>query len=272
MNVDGSDQHQLVSMPEYDSSAAASWSPDSTKIAFHAMRRAQGETWQQSHIFVVNASGGTPIDLGPGALPSWSPDGKRLAYTDYRTNSAWIMSPEGSGKQMLGQGILGVCWSPRGDEVAFPENRSYGGFLNVHNLKNNTNRMLLEHKYLNIQGGFAWSPDGSQVCFLGYLPPETPGSQPRGEIALVSAAGVAKGFKVLLTDKDSGSQLLSGLTWDKNGKHVLTTLKRNGGSWQLYLIDVEGKMPPQAVPGQDPQAAYGPPAWSPDGKKIVFIR
>jgi hypothetical protein len=104
------------------------------------------------------------------------------------------------------------------------------------------------------------------------MPPEIPGAPPRGEIGLVHAEGAAKGFKVLLTENDSGLTLLSGLSWSKVDQRILTTLKRGSSSWQLYFIDPEGRMPPQSVPGQDPQADYGPPALSPDEKRIVFVR
>ena len=39
---------------------------------------------------------------------------------------------------------------------------------------------------------------------------------------------------------------------------------------QLYCIDPEGKVPPQKLAGQDAAQSNFIPAWSPDGKTIVY--
>ena len=39
---------------------------------------------------------------------------------------------------------------------------------------------------------------------------------------------------------------------------------------QLYLLDPEGKTPPQKLAGQDPTRNNLGMYWSPDGKRIVF--
>ena len=65
------------------------WSPSGEFIAFTSA--AQGEP----HVFYVFALGqSSPIDLGPGSSPSWSPDSKSLAYIlrVFPDDNIWITS------------------------------------------------------------------------------------------------------------------------------------------------------------------------------------
>ena len=94
INGDGSNLRKLVAMPDYTSIGSPDWSRDGTRIAFDAWRSSIGETYVDGHVFVVNADGGKPIDLGPGAMPSWSPDGKRIVFCQYSPNQGvWITAP-----------------------------------------------------------------------------------------------------------------------------------------------------------------------------------
>ncbi len=59
------------------------WSPSGEFVAFTSW--ATGD----SHLFVVYAEGaGTPVDLGPGSAPNWSPDSLEIAYV--RDDNVWI--------------------------------------------------------------------------------------------------------------------------------------------------------------------------------------
>jgi dipeptidyl aminopeptidase/acylaminoacyl peptidase len=70
------------------------WSPSGEFIAFTSA--ASGN----AHIYVVYAVGaGTPLDLGPGGQPNWSPDSTRLAYV--REDNIWLTDIEGTSQQPL---------------------------------------------------------------------------------------------------------------------------------------------------------------------------
>jgi Tol biopolymer transport system component len=72
VNVDGSALTRLTNRDGFDGYAA--WSPDGSQIAFNS----------GFQIYVVNADGSAPRQIGVGAKPAWSPDGLQIAFEDTR--------------------------------------------------------------------------------------------------------------------------------------------------------------------------------------------
>ena len=82
-------------------------------------------------IYVMNADGSevtrlTDSDIG-GAHPTWSPDGRRIAFVSYRHGQIYVMNADGSEVTRLTDddfgGVDAPAWSPDGRHIAF---HSYG--------------------------------------------------------------------------------------------------------------------------------------------------
>jgi TolB protein len=90
MDADGKHARKLV-----DEAVEPDWSPDGTRIALASYRDRVGQTCfhecsPNSELYVVDADGGhlrrLTTSLANEASPTWSPDGKRIAFVSDRSN------------------------------------------------------------------------------------------------------------------------------------------------------------------------------------------
>jgi dipeptidyl aminopeptidase/acylaminoacyl peptidase len=87
------------------------WSPDGTKILFNSDRGPTG-------IWVMDADGSNPVFLAAGGGAVWSPDGRKIAYTN-SPDGIYVMNADGTNQVALGVFGYDLAWSPDGDKIAF---------------------------------------------------------------------------------------------------------------------------------------------------------
>ena len=112
----------------------------------------------------------TPSDPGAGSTfdstPSWSPDGKRIAFA--RKGAIFVMAADGSGQRRLTHPTRSElhsdpAWSADGKQIVFERN-----YQSIYVMGADGSR---QRRLTTIPGRSpAWSPDGKQIAFAASIP------------------------------------------------------------------------------------------------------
>ncbi len=109
----------------------AQLSPDGQQIVYTITRYSMEANKGVSNIYIVSTGGGEPVELTGNATndfsPSWTPDGKRIAFMSTRSGTAqvWEMNHDGTGVSQITNipdGINSYMYSPTGDNILYTKN------------------------------------------------------------------------------------------------------------------------------------------------------
>jgi Tol biopolymer transport system component len=259
MNADGTDIKTLVDMPGYYWEGSPFWSHDGKRIAFDAT---VDERFEHDHIFVVDAEGGEPHDLGSGSQPSWSADDKQLCFFTLAGNSddekvgVYVMNADGKARQFLTGGTK-ARWSNDGGRIAYLNRNEGTNTIWVYDIVMGERKPILKDKFVNLMSPPVWSPDGKQICFVAR---RNQGDAP--ELCLMDVDGDGKATTLV---KDQISNVFP--CWSPGDK-ILFAMGDVGQSAQPCWLDPA--KPAAPTPIHCEILNFWDPGYSPDGKRIVF--
>ncbi|HET8652169.1 MAG TPA: hypothetical protein VFM13_06325 [Gaiellaceae bacterium] len=189
MRADGRGKHLLWRSGEVIPWEIA-WSPNGRKLAVIAPgRRVTG-----SGLWVVNADGSGAVRLAGGMQairrPTWSPDGRRIAFTDFAADrrGIWVINATGGELRRLVDSplpwVMDVDWSPVGNRITFAAGHSgWQAHVYVMNTDGSNLRDVTPGRSFDAYEP-DWSPDGRRILFMRWK-----GDEGSSEIYVVNADG-----------------------------------------------------------------------------------
>jgi Tol biopolymer transport system component len=176
------------------------------------------------------------------------------------TGQAYIVNPDGTDRQLIGDNVEAGQWSPDGRRIALTLEDS--GEQAIYNVDTGTMTDLgLSTRYpdLALFCG-VWSPDGSRLACEGFG--QTDGSL-NGIYTVRSSDG---GGLQRVTSDPNGDDCPS--DYSPDGKHLAITRANDTGTW-IDTVKLDGSGMKQITPdATDFDFCTG--SWSPQGNQIVF--
>jgi len=260
MKPDGSDLQLFIALPGKVWHGSPTYSPDGTKVAIDASLEVYGGP--ASHIFVTTVKSPVEMaeDLGVGNCPAWSPDGQKIVFQLMAGNplrakvGVWTMNSDGTDRKWLCEGERGR-WSPDGTRVAVQS--KHEGPESLYIVTPRFRKRILYEDYDRVIGT-SWSPDSSQLAFIGIR-------NDLAELAVVGAKGEKESFSVRWRGKIGWQP-----SWSPDGKQILFWVNDGTGATHLNLIDSTGNAGPKEIAGQRGTFRNSDATWSPDGTRIIF--
>ena len=226
-----------------------------SRIAFVTQGRGSKEIW------MVDSDGENLRRVtGDGAIalsPSWSPDGRRIAYTSFRSGQPFLYERDlqtGADRLLSDRDGINITpsYSPDGRTVAFATTVSGNtqiATIGPEGLRQHTRG----RGYENLSP--TWSPDGRRFAFVSDRlgEPQIYVMAPGGEPRLVSE--YAYGNRGYSTSPD----------WSPMGP-VVAYHTRVSGRMQIAALNVDGGRPRVLTD----RFTNEDPSWAPNGRHLVF--
>ena len=187
--------------------------------------------------------------------PSWSPDGRAVAYTSYVPVPDIFISYLYRGvrenpTKRVGSNFLPV-FSPDGARMAFMSNRDGNPEIYVMNVDGTAVRRITNHPAGDSSP--TWSPTGSQIAF-------TSDRSGTPQIYIVGADGL--NLRRLTNESYADRP-----TWSPAPFNEIAFSARTGGGFDIKIYDLASGMTRQITFGEGTNES---PAYAPNGKHLAF--
>jgi TolB protein len=247
INLDGSGEQRLTNNDVFD--GFGSLSPDGKRIVFDSNRnRLDGEPVNTSGLFVMNADGTDQTFLARGSSPSWSPDGKYVAFH---------ASASGTGAPINNNPGAATV-----DSDIF--------LVDVDDLlEHGTPPRNLTNDPATVDDDPDWSPDGTAIVYTSHdatqrpVPP-MPLDYTTAELYMRAADGTGTPTRLTTNTEEERAP-----NWSHHGDRISYMCRTGSPRFEICVMDADGSDQTQLTHNDIADLST---AWSPDDDRIFFHR
>ncbi len=211
---------------------------------------------RQPEIYTVQVGRARPFDVSRRPArdeePSWSPDGRRLAFTSFPGGLQVLVVARADGharrvlarERDVGWIPAAVSWSPNGRSIAFAARKGVSELIWVVSVATGKRRSLAAGDRPR------WSPDGKRLAFVR-----------NGALWVMRSNGAAA--KQLTTI----AEWIGDFAWSPNGRRIAFATYFGG----VRTVDAESGALTSVDAGSG-STAFTRPSWSRDARSLVYAR
>ena len=233
-------------------------SPDGSQVAFVAL----GDLW----LMPIGAgtspgAGGTARKLTSDRFvemdPSWSPDGRSIAFSSDRdgTMDLWVREIESGTERKVASDAIRASWAPRGAEIAYV---TRDGALAV------TGRSAPLHAKMHDIGRPTWAPEGL-IAVTDLEPYSSRFREGTNQLVMVSTTGGADRKLNPVQHHSIGTREHDGPVWSRDGSKMAFVMD---GVMHVMATTPTGEV--TGAPRKISDDVADSPSWAADSRRLLF--